>query len=74
MTRIDEDPDEVEARVNRRLRVAGVVAILAAAVGSMTAATSATAPATDDSCSMSLADGLGFSHSCAEQAVPASAE
>ncbi|NYE35422.1 hypothetical protein F4692_000526 [Nocardioides cavernae] len=74
MTLIDEDADAVEARLNRRLRVAGIVAILAAACGSVTAAAGTTsAPVTDQDCSMVLATGGGFSAGCDDEAAPTSA-
>lgn len=64
MTRIDENADEIEARLNRRLRVAGVVAILAAALGSVSVSAAAPGPLTDDDCTMSLQTGGGFTTGC----------
>jgi predicted nicotinamide N-methyase len=64
MTLIDEDLTAAEVRLNRRLRVAGIVAILAAAVGSVSAAATDHAPVTDHECSMDVAANTGFTSGC----------
>lgn len=75
MTLIDEDLSAADVRLNRRLRVAGIVAILASAVGSVTAASSdGRAPATDRDCSMSIAQSTAFTHGCADEPDASPAE
>lgn len=53
-----------ETRTNRRIRAAGIAAMVAAALGSVVA-TSEAAPATDRGCTMSVYTGGGFSDDCA---------
>lgn len=74
MTRIDENADEIEARLNRRLRMAGVVAILVAALGSVTVSTAAPGPLTEDDCTMSLQAGGGFTTGCDEEPADRASE
>lgn len=61
--------DRAEARLQRRLRVAGIVTLLAAAVGSAwSASTLAADPVGDDDCVMEVAYAVGFSSGCADGA------
>lgn len=67
MTAIEPDFAGAEARLQRRLRLAGVAAILAAALGSMWSASSLAAdPVGDDDCVLELATAAGFSSGCSE--------
>lgn len=60
---------DADARLHRRLRIAGLVAILAAAVGSVASGTAVgTGAVGDEDCVMRLADSATFSSGCAEQA------
>ena len=73
MTTIDLDIEDVEARLHRRLRLAGVAAILAAALGSVWSASSlAVDPVGDQDCVMQVAEAVGFSGGCAEEAAAGS--
>lgn len=70
-TEPDVEPDvaAAEARLHRRLRLAGVVAILAAALGSVWSASSLAAnPVGDQDCVMPVAEAVGFSDACVERA------
>jgi hypothetical protein len=69
MTTIDLDIEHVEARLQRRLRLAGVATLLAAALGSVwSASTLAVDPVGDQDCVMQVAEAVGFSGGCAEEA------
>lgn len=62
-----ERSDRAEARLQRRLRVAGIVTLLAAAIGSAwSASSSGVSPASDDDCVMEVAHAVGFSSGCAD--------
>ncbi len=68
-TTTEPDVAGAEARLHRRLRVAGVATILAAALGSVWSASSlATNPVGDQDCVMEVAETVGFSEGCVERA------
>ena len=65
MTTIELDFEGADARLHRRLRVAGVVALLVAAMGSVwTASPLGEDSAGDDDCVMEVAHSVGFSSGC----------
>lgn len=73
MTLIDEQTTVAEARLHLRLRAVGLVALVAAALGSVWSASALPAvPTGDQDCVMDLAVAGGFSSGCAD-ASPASA-
>ncbi|CUR56876.1 hypothetical protein NOCA1120245 [metagenome] len=66
MTAIELDFEGVDARLHRRLRIAGVAALLVAAMGSVwTASPLGEDTAGDDDCVMEVAYAVGFSSGCA---------
>jgi hypothetical protein len=60
---------DLEERTNRRLRVAGVVVLAAAALGSVLGASPAMTdtPSTDSHCSVDIVGGYWFSSGCTEE-------
>ncbi len=70
MTTMTAQPTtDLEARANRRLRTAGVAALVVAALGSVLGASPAMsdAPATDSPCRMDIVGSYWFSSGCAEE-------
>lgn len=66
MTLIDEDITAAEARTNLLLRVAGIVVLVAAALGSINAASDPSVLPHSDSCVLNTASGTGFTGGCTE--------
>jgi hypothetical protein len=60
---------DLEERTNRRLRVAGVVVLAAAALGSVLGASPAMTdtPSTDSHCRVDIVGGYWFSSGCTEE-------
>ena len=74
MTLIDEQITVADAQLHRRLRAAGVAALLAAALGSVWSASPlAPAPSSDRDCTMQVALAGGFSSGCDDGRTPSSA-
>ena len=70
MTTMTAQPTtDLDGRANRRLRTAGVAALVAAALGSVLGASPAMsdAPATDSHCRMDIVGTYWFSSGCAEE-------
>jgi hypothetical protein len=66
---------DLDGRTNRRLRGAGIAALVAAALGSVLGASPAMSDATstDSTCRMDLVGSYWFSSGCAEEPVATSA-
>lgn len=62
---------DLEVRTDRRLRVAGIAALAAAALGSVLGASPAMSetPATDSHCRMDIVGTYWFSSGCTEEAT-----
>ena len=60
---------DLHGRTNRRLRTAGIAALVAAALGSVLGASPAMsdAPSTDSHCRMDIVGSYWFSSGCAEE-------
>ncbi|HSF37896.1 MAG TPA: hypothetical protein VLA70_17350 [Nocardioides sp.] len=60
---------DLDGRTNRRLRTAGIAALVAAALGSVLGASPAMsdAPSTDSHCRMDIVGSYWFSSGCAEE-------
>ena len=60
---------DLDGRTNRRLRTAGIAALVAAALGSVLGASPAMsdAPSTDSLCRMDIVGSYWFSSGCAEE-------
>ena len=60
---------DLDGRANRRLRTAGIAALVAAALGSVLGASPAMsdAPSTDSHCRMDIVGSYWFSSGCAEE-------
>lgn len=66
---------DLDGRTNRRLRAAGIAALVAAALGSVLGASPAMsdAPSTDSHCRMDIVGSYWFSTGCAEEPPASSA-
>ena len=70
MTTMTAQPTtDLEVRTNRRLRTAGIAALVAAALGSVLGASPAMseAPSTDSHCRMDIVGSQWFSSGCTEE-------
>ncbi len=66
---MDRPQEHLEERTNRRLRVAGVAVLVAAALGSVLGASPAMTdtPSTDSHCRVDIVGGYWFSTGCTEE-------